>query len=153
MRSACRGKATVHAASPHFVGKVSSSLTGTNVQACFKIAGLGDSATITVTASADATASYVCQTKSRQCPNAANKTTVNGDVSTSGDFTSDKNGSVSGCLTLTPPGPGNFACPSGQNLVAAKVVYTNIAVQSGPTGSATASPASQTADFGACPRR
>ncbi|NHZ92583.1 hypothetical protein F2P45_26765 [Massilia sp. CCM 8733] len=144
---------TVYAARPHFVGRVTSTLAGTSVQACFKIAGLGDNATITVNASANASATFVCQTKSGQCPSAANKTTVNTEVSTSGDFVSDRNGNVSGCLTLAAPGPGNFACPSGQNLVLANVTFSNITVQSAPTGPATANPPVQTVGFGACPRR
>lgn len=145
--------ATVHAANPHFVGQVRSTLVGTNVQVCFKAAGLGDNSSITFTAKANASATYVCQTKSGQCPNAANKTTVNTTVATSGNFTSDKNGTVSGCLILTPPGAGNFTCPAGQNLVLSSVTYSNITVQSGPTGSATANPPSQSVNFGACPRR
>lgn len=144
---------TVQAARPHFVGPVRSTLVGTSTQACFKIAGLGDSASITVSASANAAATYVCQTRSGQCPNAANKTTINTQVSTSGNFTSDKNGNVSGCLTLAAPGPGNFTCPAGQNLVLAKVAFSNITVQSAATGPATANPPEQTVDFGACPRR
>lgn len=145
--------ATVQAANPHFVGQVKSTLVGTSVQVCFKAAGLGDNTSITFTAKANASATFVCQTKSGQCPNAANKTTVNTQVSTSGEFTSDKNGTVSGCLVLTAPGAGNFTCPSGQNLVLSSVTFSNITVQSGPTGSATANPSVQTASFGACPRR
>ncbi|MDM5176947.1 hypothetical protein F2P44_26665 [Massilia sp. CCM 8695] len=144
---------TVYAANPHFVGRVTSTLVGTSVQTCFKIAGLGDNATITVNASANATATFVCQTKNGNCPSAANKTTVNTAVSTSGNFVSDRNGNVSGCLTLNAPGPGNFTCPPGQNLVLANVTFSNITVQSGPTGSATANPPVQSADFRACTRR
>ena len=141
------------AANAHFVGPVKATLAGTNAQACFKIAGLGDSVSVTVSATADASATFVCQTKSGQCPNAANKTTVNDEVSTSGAFSSDKNGTVSGCLVLTPPGPGNFACPPGQSLVLSKVTYSNIAVDSTPIGSAATTPSTLSVDRGACPRR
>ncbi|MCY0914579.1 hypothetical protein [Massilia antarctica] len=144
---------SVYADNPHFVGQVSSKLIGTNVQVCFKAAGLGDNTSITFTATANASATYVCRTKSGQCPNAANKTTVNTAVTTSGDFTSDKNGTVSGCLILTAPSAGNFTCPSGQNLVLSSVTFSNITVQSGPTGSASANPSVQPIGFGACPRR
>jgi hypothetical protein len=144
---------TAYAANPHFVGPVKATLAGNNAQACFKIAGLGDSVSVTVSATADATATFVCQAKSGQCPNAANKTTVNDEVSASGDFTSDKNGNVSGCLVLTPPGPGNFACPPGQSLVLSKVAYTNIAVDSTPTGSAATTPSTLSVDRGVCPRK
>lgn len=145
--------ATVHAANPHFVGQVRSTLIGTNAQVCFKVAGLGENASISITAKAIASATYVCQTKSGQCPNAANKTTVNADVSTSAQFTSDKNGTVSDCLILTAPGAGNFTCPSGQNLVLSNVTFSNITVQSVPTGSATANPPQLSAGFAVCTRR
>lgn len=144
---------TVQAANPHFVGRVTSTLVGTNVQVCFKAAGLGDNTAITFTAKANASATFVCQTKSGQCPNAANKTTVNTQVTTSGEFTSDKNGTVSGCLVLAAPTAGNFTCPSGQNLVLSNVTFSNITVQSSQTGSATANPSEQKVSFGACPRR
>jgi hypothetical protein len=147
------GASTASAANPHFVGPVKATLSGNNAQACFKIAGLGESVTVTVSASADATATFVCQAKSGQCPNAANKTTVNDEVSASGAFTSDKNGTVSGCLVLTPPGPGSFACPPGQSLVLSKVAYANIAVDSVPTGSAATTPSTLSVDRGVCPRR
>jgi hypothetical protein len=41
---------------------------------------------------------------------------VSDDVSVSGEFKGDRNGTVSGTLTLMPPGPGDFSCPAGQTL-------------------------------------
>src|SRR5215467_2979391 len=95
---------TVWAVSPHFV---SCSASGVNsdgsLNACFKIAGLWTNESIMVTASATATAVYGCLNHGQQCPNAANKITVQGNVSVSGTFTSGKNGQVTACLTADPP--------------------------------------------------
>jgi hypothetical protein len=119
---------TARAQSPHFVGKVTATLTGNNVQVCFKEAGLGDNVSITYEASANATATYVCVNGGGQCPNAANKTTVNGPVSAIGTFSSGKNGSISQCLTFSPPSAGTFSCPGGQTLTLSHVNYTNIQI-------------------------
>ena len=101
-----------------------------DVQVNFTIAGLGNNVQIQMTVSADATATFVCQNNGGNCPNAANKVTVNGPVSASGLFTSGKNGSLSGALTLEPPGSGNFSCPGQQTIILAKVTYNNITVTS-----------------------
>jgi hypothetical protein len=119
---------TVRAQNPHFVGKVTATLTGNNVQVCFKEAGLGNDVLITYTASAQATATYVCVNNGGQCPNAANKTTVSGPVSATGTFSSGQNGSISQCLTFSPPSAGSFSCPSGQNLTLSHVSYTDITI-------------------------
>jgi hypothetical protein len=68
----------------------------------FKEAGLGESVLINYTASADATATYHCVNNGGQCPNAANKQTVQGPVSGSGAFASGKNGQVTASLTIDP---------------------------------------------------
>jgi hypothetical protein len=119
---------TVWAASPHFVGKVTATLTGNNVQVCFKEAGLGNNQNITYTASANATATYVCVNGGGQCPNAANKTTVTGVVSVTGTFSSGDNGTISQCLTFSPPSAGTFSCPGGQDLTLSKVSYSDIKI-------------------------
>jgi len=119
---------TARAQSPHFVGKVTATLTGNNVQVCWKEAGLGNNQNITYEASATATATYVCVNGGGQCPNAANKTTVNGPVSATGTFNSGQNGSISQCLTFTPPSAGAFSCPGGQNLTLSHVSYSGITI-------------------------
>lgn len=115
------------AVSPHFVS-ASASLKGTNLVVSFKEAGLGTNQLINYTASADASATYVCVNKGGGNPSASNKTTVNGPVSASGTFSSGKNGNVTAALTLTPPGPGSFSCPTGQSQQVAQVSYTNVAI-------------------------
>lgn len=121
--------ATAVAASPHY-NSAASGLSGTDLTANFKVAGLGDSQTITVTLSADATAQYVCFNGGGNHPKATNKETVAGPVSASGDFTSAKNGSVTGSLSTPAPGPGDFSCPSGQRLALTFVQYTNVQLSS-----------------------
>ena len=120
---------TASAASPHFVR---ASATGPNAAGqlvvSFKEAGLGDNQLIAYVASADATATYACINGGGRHPQATNKETVAGPVTASGTFTSGKNGSISQSLTLNPPGPGSFTCPSGQRLVLADVSYTNVAI-------------------------
>jgi hypothetical protein len=111
----------------HFV-RASAALSGTNLVVSFKEAGLGDNVTITETASATATATYVCVNRGGSNPSAANKTTITAPVSASGEFTSGKNGQITGTLTLSPPGPGSFSCPTGQSLELARVTYTNVAI-------------------------
>jgi hypothetical protein len=111
----------------HFV-RASAALSGTNLVVSFKEAGLGDNVTITETASATATATYVCVNRGGANPRAANKTTITAPESASGRFESGKNGTITGTLTLTPPGPGSFTCPSGQSRELASVTYTNVAI-------------------------
>ena len=107
-----------------------------NLAVNFKIAGLGDNQTITVTASADATAVYACQNNGGNFPSDPKKQQVSGPVSASGDFTSGKNGSVTDSLTLMPPA-STLDCPGGQRDVLASVGYTNVAVSSPGVGTVT----------------
>jgi hypothetical protein len=58
-------------------------------------------------------------------PQAANKETVNAEVSANGSFEL-KNGRVQASLSAGPPSAGSFSCPPGQRLVLASVSYTNI---------------------------
>jgi hypothetical protein len=120
---------SAQAQNAHFVGKVTATLQGTDVQVCWKEAGLGDNALIDYVASADATATYVCVNHGGQCPNAANKITVFGPVTASGTFASGKNGNITACLVIEPPGPGTFTCPGGQTRTLAEVGYTNVSIE------------------------
>jgi hypothetical protein len=116
------------AAAPHFVR---ADATGPNADGTltvtFKIAGLGDTVTTTVTASAGATALYACRNNGGNFPSDPKKQLVSGPVSASGEFTSGKNGQITGSLTLSPPA-STLDCPSGQHVVLARVSYTNVAV-------------------------
>ena len=125
----CTTAGVVLAANPHF-NSASARRSGTNLTVSFKISGLGDNQTITVTASAKATAEYQCINNGGKNPSAANKQQVSANVSVSGDFTSGKNGSVNGTLTITPP-PATLVCPPGQHLVLVSVKYENVKVSGG----------------------
>src|SRR4029453_16693918 len=138
---------TVWAASPHFLRCSASGVNDDgSLNVCFKIAGLGDNQTLTVTASATATAVYGCLNGGQQCPNAANKVTVHANVSASGDFTSGKNGQISACLTVDPP-PTTLTCPNGQDLVLVSVSYTNVQGSAPGAGSCQTSPGTFSGNF------
>jgi len=113
------------AQNPHFVS-ADASVEGDGDLACsFKVAGLGDSVTILVTCSADASAFYACFNKGGNHPQASNKEEAAGPVQGSGEFTSGKNGSVTGTVTAHPPA-STIDCPGNQVLRLCSVSYTNI---------------------------
>jgi hypothetical protein len=114
------------AASAHFINCSKSAQQGTSQTVSFKIAGLGNELTC-VTVSANATAVFACFNGGNKNPSAANKRTVNATVVATDCFT-PHNGSISGSLTLSPPGPGDFSCPPGQRLRLLSVSYSNIKV-------------------------
>jgi hypothetical protein len=119
------------AANPHFINASASGPNNQgNLQVNFKIAGLGDNETITVTARADATAVYACQNKGGNFPSDPKKTQSSDLVTASGDFTSNKNGAVVGSLTLRPPNT-TLNCPGGQREVLVSIRYTNVRVSGG----------------------
>jgi hypothetical protein len=124
------------AANAHFVRAAATGPDANgNLIVDFKIAGLGDSVTTTVTASADATALYACQNNGGNFPSDPKKQVVSGPVTASGEFTSGKNGQITDSLTLMPP-PSTLVCPSGQRSVLANVSYTNVAVSEPNAGTA-----------------
>jgi hypothetical protein len=86
--------------------------------------GLGNE-NIDSTVTPDATATYACINGGGNHPQAANKETVNDDVSASGSF-EPKNGRVVASLSGGPISAGAFSCPNGQRLVLAAVSYTNV---------------------------
>jgi hypothetical protein len=116
------------AASPHFIRASASGPGNTGTLTVnFKIAGLGDNQTITVIASASATAVYACRNNGGNFPSDPKKQEVSGPVSGSGDFTSGKNGQITGSLTILPPA-SDLSCPAGQRRVLASVLYTDVTV-------------------------
>ena len=122
------------AASPHFTRAAASGPNADgSLDVTFKIAGLGDTVTTTVTASGDATAVYACRNNGKNFPSDPKKQTVSGPVSDSGEFTSGKNGSISNSLTLEPPA-STLDCPNGQREVLASVSYSNVTVSAAGTG-------------------
>jgi hypothetical protein len=118
------------AASPHFLQASASGPDASGrLAVSFKEAGLGTNDNIDYTASATATAEYVCVTKSGRCPAAANKQTTTGQVTASGSFASGKNGQVTASLTISPPAaPSALLCGNGQTAKLASVSYTNVRI-------------------------
>lgn len=118
-------------ANPHFLrasATCDQTCPDSNLQVCFKLAGLGDVESAVVTASASAMATYRCINRGGQPPQAENKITILEDVFVSGTFPV-RNGQTTGCLCVPPPGPGDFHCPPGQTLVLVDAQFTNVVVE------------------------
>ena len=112
--------------SPHFLSASATVDSSGNLVATFKEAGLGNNATTAgITLSADATAVDQCFNGGGNHPKAGNKETVSGPVSNSGAF-DVRHGSTSGSISVGPPDPGDFSCPSGQSLHLVSVEYRNV---------------------------
>lgn len=122
------------AVSPHFVTARATVGPDGALVIAWKEAGLGQNVLIDYTASATAQATYVCVNGGGKHPQAANKETLTEPVSQSGSFASGKNGNVVGELVVDPPGPGTFACPPGQRLQLACVVYSDLALSDDTNG-------------------
>ena len=108
----------------HFMSATGSVNDSGALVVTFDEAGVGTSA-IDYTLAADATAVYACINGGNNHPKAANKETINGDV-TGGATFEPKHGRVTGSVSAGPISAGSFSCPSGQRLVLASVSYTNI---------------------------
>ncbi|HLN99240.1 MAG TPA: hypothetical protein VK208_12330 [Pyrinomonadaceae bacterium] len=119
------------AGSAHFIkNRTTASCTNTsNLEVCFKEAGLESGAVETVTVLGNGSADYQCINGGNKNPNAANKETVGGPISNSQTFAADQNGNITGCILLFPPGPGSFSCPPGQQLVGpTNVSFSNVSL-------------------------
>jgi len=116
--------ATASADAPKFHSATSSVNNAGALVASFDERGLGNE-NIDYRLTADATAVFACINGGNKHPQAANKETVNAEVSAAGSF-EPKNGRVVASLTAGPPSAGAFSCPPGQRLVLASVSYTNI---------------------------
>ena len=116
---------SVLADNPHFIRATSSLDNEGNLVCSWKEAGLGANQSIDYECSAFATATYVCVNRGGKNPSAANKTSVEGQVSEPGTFNSGKNGQITASLTVAPPDSG-FSCPPGQSKELASVSYTSV---------------------------
>jgi hypothetical protein len=124
----------VFAASAHFISSSASVDSSGSLVVSWKETGLGDNQFITYTASANASATWVCVNNGDKNPSAANKTAVSAPVSGSGSFSSSKNGGIAASLTATPAiaapvsmcGGGGTKNGGGQVPELAMVTYTDI---------------------------
>jgi hypothetical protein len=135
-----------NADSPHFLFADNSINTNTGaLTTSFKDAGLGTGASsIEITVSVDtATAVYQCFNNGGNHPKAGNKETVSTSLETTGTFPV-RHGQTTDSLTVGPPGPGAFSCPSGQTLFLQEVTYsgTTVSDETGNTANATPDPIS-----------
>ncbi len=132
--------------SPHFLFADNSVSASTGaLTTSFKDAGLGTGTTsiqITLTVN-NATAVYQCFNNGGNHPKAGNKETVSTALSTSGTFPVS-HGQTTASLSVGPPGPGAFSCPSGQTLFLQSVTYsgTSVSDATGNTLGATPDPIS-----------
>ena len=113
------------AANPHFV-RASASRVGNSLVVSFKEAGLGNNTTVTIQASADFTRTDSCVNKGGNIPSDPKKTVTQGTTTKSGEFTSDKNGNVTGSLTLTTS--TTLRCPPGQRATLLDLTFRNVRV-------------------------
>lgn len=128
--------------SPHFLFADNSVSTSTGaLTTSFKDAGLGTGATsIVITLKVDtATAVYQCFNNGGNHPKAGNKETVSTSLVTSGTFPV-RHGQTTASLTVGPPGPGSFSCPSGQTLFLQSATYTGTFVSDATGNSIEATP-------------
>lgn len=140
------------AESPHFVGSAPTSIDGNgNVTIKWKEAGLGSNAVVDYEARAYAMARYQCVNNGNRCPKASNKKDVQGPLVQPGSFSSGKNGTINGSLTIAPPEVAPF-CPAGQHEVLASVDYTGIEIADVTNGvSQDGSPPALGASWYECP--
>jgi len=127
------------AANAHYVRGPNATLDIPSVNVTWKSAGLGDNVIEEYRADATGSARYQCVNNGGKCPAAANKQSVTGNVSAFGGFTSGKNGTITGTLTLDPPA-STLNCPGGQHRVLTAASYTNIRLSdltSGPLNTPT----------------
>jgi hypothetical protein len=131
--------------SPHFLFATNSISANTGaLTTSFKDAGLGTGATsIQITLTVDtATAVYQCFNNGGNHPKAGNKETVSTSLTATGTFPV-RHGQTTAALTVGPPDPGDFACPSGQSLFLQEVTYsaTFVSDETGNTTQASPDPA------------
>jgi hypothetical protein len=130
--------AATMAGAPKFFSVSSSVNNAGALVVSFDERGLGND-NVDYLLSADATGEYACVNGGGKHPQAANKETVNEEVSAEGSF-EVKNGRVQASLSAGPPSAGSFSCPGGQRLVFASVSYTNIWLTDTTNGVSTSIP-------------
>ena len=125
-----------HAGNPHFIkNATTATLSGTSLIVTFKEAGLPSGQTETISASSVLTATYQCINNGGKNPSDPKKTTITQPVSESGEFTADKNGNVTGTLTLSVPSASSqLDCPNGQTATLTAFSFGNVTVSDSTSG-------------------
>lgn len=122
--------------SPHFIkNATTASLSGSDLVVKFKETGLQSGSVETVTVAATLSATYQCINNGGRNPNDPKKTTINVAVSESEDFTADRNGNITGTVTVSAPEADTVLdCPSGQTAILTAWKYTNISITDETSG-------------------
>src|SRR6266699_4742772 len=132
--------ASAGAGQPHFHFADNSVSGAGTLTTSFKEVGRGTGISrVVISLNADATALYQCFNNGGNHPKAGNKETVQTHLQTSGTFPVS-NGNATGSLSVGPPSPGGFSCPSGQTLFLQSVTYSNTIVSDAFGHSIDASP-------------
>lgn len=114
------GIGPVAAANPHFIYADGNESGGT-LTVDFKVAGLGNSQFDTITLSGHVTADWYCINRANKQPPGLYRTDE--DVTVSGTFRSDRNGSITGTIQAHPTPP---LCPRGmRETVLVDATWTN----------------------------
>jgi hypothetical protein len=92
---------------------------------------------VTITARADATATYGCVSGNRNNEKVHREASVEG-VSEAGNRFVAVNGTARGTLTLGPPSPAGVTCPAGQATRLLRVRYSKVVLLDTTTGASTA---------------
>ena len=110
--------------SPHFIANATScTQVGNNLVCTFKEAGLesGSIETVSVTVSADA--DYGCVNGGGTVPSDPKKS-IEGNLTSSGEFPAAKNGNIVGSVTVSPiPANQALSCPPGQTATLISITY------------------------------
>jgi hypothetical protein len=128
---ALAGSSALAAGNGHFIASATTAkLSGSSLVCTFKEAGLGAGSKETIACQATESITYECVNGGGVNPSASNKHTYSTTVSKSGSFTADKNGNVTGSLTLGPASAASlgFSCPKGQTVTLVSVSYSNISI-------------------------
>lgn len=113
----------------HFIDGPVITDQGTNLLFCGKLVGLGNNQTITIVLKTTATITTECTNAGGNVAPGQTKTAT---LTKSGDFTSDKNGTVTFCLHTDTPSPGK--CPNGNwSGAVTDVLFANSGVFIGTT--------------------
>ena len=116
---------------PHFIKNATTATrSGNDLVVNFKETGLASGSVETVTVSADANTTYSCVNNGTNIPSDKKKTKTTTPVSTSGTFTADRSGNITGALTLSPPSADDvgLTCPPGQTATLISVSYSSVKI-------------------------
>jgi hypothetical protein len=124
-------------AGPHFVQATAEGPDDSgNLRIAWEEAGLGAGELVEYLATANATAVHACRNSGGNFARDAKKQEVVGPVSSGAGIASDRNGTITGRVTLVPPDPVTppdpvyppDPCSRGQSLVLVQARYTDVVI-------------------------